>query len=334
MIKKTKKILIISHFHLKQTTGMNIMCSDNFERGITMKIKVKQLLVTGITLTTISLVGGCSLFDGNSADYAAKTDSGTITKEQLYEHMVDKVGERTLDELITLKVLEKKYKVSNGEIDDEIKRLKAEFGNTFKDFLAQNGVSNEEQLRDVIKLDKLKQKLALDHIKVKEKDLKDLYQQKKPELRVSHILVADEQQAKDIKGKIDAGEDFGSLAKEFSLDVATKEKGGDIGYFKDGDMLQPFQDAARKLKPGEVSQPVHTDFGYHIIKLIDEKKLPSFEKMKPQLESELITKKIDQSKINAEIQKLLDKEHIKIGEDKLKDLYKNNSKSIEQPTPK
>lgn len=310
------------------------MCSDNFERGITMKIKVKQLLVTGITLSTITLVGGCSLFDGNSADYAAKTDSGTITKEQLYEHMVDKVGERTLDELITLKVLEKKYKVPNGEIDDEIKRLKAEFGNTFKDFLAQNGVSNEEQLRDVIKLDKLKQKLALDHIKVKEKDLKDLYQQKKPELRVSHILVADEQQAKDIKGKIDAGEDFGSLAKEFSLDVATKEKGGDIGYFKDGDMLQPFQEAARKLKPGEVSQPVHTDFGYHIIKLIDEKKLPSFEKMKPQLEGELIAKKIDQSKINAEIQKLLDKEHIKIGEEKLKDLYKNNSKSIEQPTPK
>ncbi|ONG66825.1 foldase [Bacillus cereus] len=295
---------------------------------------MKQLLVTGITLSTITLVGGCSLFDGNSADYAAKTDSGTITKEQLYEHMVDKVGERTLDELITLKVLEKKYKVPNGEIDDEIKRLKAEFGNTFKDFLAQNGVSNEEQLRDVIKLDKLKQKLALDHIKVKEKDLKDLYQQKKPELRVSHILVADEQQAKDIKGKIDAGEDFGSLAKEFSLDVATKEKGGDIGYFKDGDMLQPFQEAARKLKPGEVSQPVHTDFGYHIIKLIDEKKLPSFEKMKPQLEGELIAKKIDQSKINAEIQKLLDKEHIKIGEEKLKDLYKNNSKSIEQPTPK
>ncbi|WP_433775122.1 peptidylprolyl isomerase [Bacillus wiedmannii] len=200
--------------------------------------------------------------------------------------------------------------------------------------LPQNGVSNEEQLRDVIKLDKLKQKLALDHIKVKETDLKELYNEKKPELRVSHILVSNEQQAKDIKSKIDAGNDFGSLAKEFSLDVATKEKGGDIGYFKDGDMLQPFQDAARKLKPEEVSPPVHTDFGYHIIKLIDEKKLPSFEKMKPQLESELISKKMDQNKLNAEIQKLLDKDHIKISEEKLKDMYKNNSKSIEQSARK
>ncbi|MDR4395571.1 peptidylprolyl isomerase, partial [Bacillus paranthracis] len=119
---------------------------------------------------------------------------------------------------------------------------------------------------------------------------------KKPEIRVSHILVSDETLAKDIKSKIDSGEDFGSLAKEFSQDIATKEKGGDIGYFKEGDMVQAFQDAARKLKVGEVSQPVKTDFGYHVIKLLDEKKLPSFEQMKPQLQSELISNKMDQAK--------------------------------------
>lgn len=299
-----------------------------------MKSSVKQLIMTGLAVGSLTFVSGCSLFDSDSVEYAAKTDSGTISKDELYNRMVDKIGQRTLDDMITLTVLQKKYKVSDGEIDDEIKRLKSEFGNSFNDFLSQNGVNNEEQLKDVIKLDKLKQKLALEHLKIQDKDLKTLYEQKKPEMRVSHILVSDETLAKDIKSKIDSGEDFGSLAKEFSQDIATKEKGGDIGYFKEGDMVQAFQDAARKLKVGEVSQPVKTDFGYHVIKLLDEKKLPSFEQMKPQLQSELISNKMDQTKINAEIQKLLDKDNIKIGEEKLKDMYKINNQSKEKPSSK
>ncbi|MFB7351045.1 peptidylprolyl isomerase [Bacillus thuringiensis] len=299
-----------------------------------MKSSVKQLIMTGLAVGSLTFVSGCSLFDSDSVEYAAKTDSGTISKDELYNRMVDKIGQRTLDDLITLTVLQKKYKVSDGEIDDEIKRLKSEFGNSFNDFLSQNGVNNEEQLKDVIKLDKLKQKLALEHLKIQDKDFKALYEQKKPEIRVSHILVSDETLAKDIKSKIDSGEDFGSLAKEFSQDIATKEKGGDIGYFKEGDMVQAFQDAARKLKVGEVSQPVKTDFGYHVIKLLDEKKLPSFEQMKPQLQSELISNKMDQAKINAEIQKLLDKDNIKIGEEKLKDMYKITNQSKEKPSSK
>lgn len=299
-----------------------------------MKSSVKRLIMTGLAVGSLTFVSGCSLFDSGSVEYAAKTDSGTISKDELYNRMVDKIGQRTLDDMITLTVLQKKYKVSDGEIDDEIKRLKSEFGNSFNDFLSQNGVNNEEQLKDVIKLDKLKQKLALEHLKIQDKDLKALYEQKKPEMRVSHILVSDEALAKDIKSKIDSGEDFGSLAKEFSQDIATKEKGGDIGYFKEGDMVQAFQDAARKLKVGEVSQPVKTDFGYHVIKLLDEKKLPSFEQMKPQLQSELISNKMDQAKINAEIQKLLDKDNIKIGEEKLKDMYKITNQSKEKPSSK
>ncbi|MFJ7616197.1 foldase [Bacillus cereus] len=299
-----------------------------------MKSSVKRLIMTGLAVGSLTFVSGCSLFDSDSVEYAAKTDSGTISKDELYNRMVDKIGQRTLDDMITLTVLQKKYKVSDGEIDDEIKRLKSEFGNSFNDFLSQNGVSNEEQLKDVIKLDKLKQKLALEHLKIQDKDLKTLYEQKKPEIRVSHILVSDENLAKDIKSKIDSGEDFGSLAKEFSQDIATKEKGGDIGYFKEGDMVQAFQDAARKLKVGEVSQPVKTEFGYHVIKLLDEKKLPSFEQMKPQLQSELISNKMDQAKINAEIQKLLDKDNIKIGEEKLKDMYKITNQSKEKPLSK
>lgn len=299
-----------------------------------MKSSVKRLIMTGLAVGSLTFVSGCSLFDSDSVEYAAKTDSGTISKDDLYNRMVDKIGQRTLDDMITLTVLQKKYKVSDGEIDDEIKRLKSEFGNSFNDFLSQNGVSNEEQLKDVIKLDKLKQKLALEHLKIQDKDLKTLYEQKKPEIRVSHILVSDENLAKDIKSKIDSGEDFGSLAKEFSQDIATKEKGGDIGYFKEGDMVQAFQDAARKLKVGEVSQPVKTEFGYHVIKLLDEKKLPSFEQMKPQLQSELISNKMDQTKINAEIQKLLDKDNIKIGEEKLKDMYKITNQSKEKPLSK
>ncbi len=80
-----------------------------------------------------------------------------------------------------------------------------------------------------------------------------------------HILVKTEEEAKDILAKLDAGEDFGSLAAQFSLDTSNSNNGGDLGWFFHGMMVQEFDDAAYALKVGEVSAPVKTEFGYHII---------------------------------------------------------------------
>ncbi|HMA38357.1 MAG TPA: peptidylprolyl isomerase, partial [Chloroflexia bacterium] len=94
------------------------------------------------------------------------------------------------------------------------------------------------------------------------------------EVHVQHILVADEALAKQIKDQLDKGADFAALAAQYSTDTSNKDKGGDLGWFaptaKGGPMVQEFSDAAFALtKPGQISAPVKSQFGWHIIRLIE-----------------------------------------------------------------
>lgn len=85
-------------------------------------------------------------------------------------------------------------------------------------------------------------------------------------MRASHILVDDYDTAEKIINKLDDGYDFSKLAKQYSLDTATSESGGDIGYFEEGDMVEEFEEAVKNLEINEyTSVPVLSDYGYHII---------------------------------------------------------------------
>ena len=87
-------------------------------------------------------------------------------------------------------------------------------------------------------------------------------------VKASHILVDSEQDAKDIKTMIDNGDDFAVLARKYSS-CPSKAVGGDLGYFKRGQMVKPFEEAAFSLPVGVVSNPVKTQFGWHLIKVTD-----------------------------------------------------------------
>ncbi len=120
-------------------------------------------------------------------------------------------------------------------------------------------------------------------IKVKDKA------ERVPQIKASHILIdfkdengkIDEEKAlklaKEIRQRILNGEDFGELAKKYSKDKGSAAKGGDLGYFKRRMMVQEFDSVAFSLKVGEISEPVKTRFGYHIIKVTDRRAYPSFE---------------------------------------------------------
>jgi len=132
--------------------------------------------------------------------------------------------------------------------------------------------------------------------KVDDREVKEFYD-KNPsqfesgeEVRVSHILLNTEAEAKAALERIKKGEDFSRLAKALSKDPGSAGKGGDIGFFGRGRMIPEFEHAAFRLHPGEVSNPVKTQFGYHIIKVTGRKegKLLDFEEVKDSIKRHLI----------------------------------------------
>ena len=85
------------------------------------------------------------------------------------------------------------------------------------------------------------------------------------EFRASHILVKDQGKAEEIYNRVKNGESFASLAHQYST-CPRKEKGGDLGWFKEGQMVPPFENSVRKMSTGSISRPVRTQFGWHVIK--------------------------------------------------------------------
>jgi len=133
---------------------------------------------------------------------------------------------------------------------------------------------------------------------VTEEEMKKAYEaeaakiSQKERIRARHILVNSEQEAKQIVERLNKGEKFDDLAKKYSLD-GSKDYGGDLGYFSEGEMVPEFSKAAFALQPGQISAPVKTDFGWHIIKLEDRKKgaAQPYDQVKTALKNILLRKK-------------------------------------------
>nr|WP_047581938.1 peptidylprolyl isomerase [Methylobacterium sp. ZNC0032] len=109
------------------------------------------------------------------------------------------------------------------------------------------------------------------------------------EAHARHILVEDEAQAKAAVERLKKGEDFAKVAAELSKDPGSGKEGGDLGWFTKDRMVPEFAEAAFKLKKGEISEPVKSQFGWHVIKLEDKrsKPLPDFAAVKPQIDQYL-----------------------------------------------
>jgi peptidyl-prolyl cis-trans isomerase D len=116
-----------------------------------------------------------------------------------------------------------------------------------------------------------------------------------------HILVATEDEAKAIVASLNTGADFAALAAEKSLDTSSGAKGGDLGWFARGAMAAPFEEAAFALKVGEISAPVQSDFGYHVIQVLGHEERPldaaQFQTYKDKVFSDFLKKLRDEGKV-------------------------------------
>ena len=122
-------------------------------------------------------------------------------------------------------------------------------------------------------------------------DLQSEAMKKNPQVRARHILVEKEDEAKALRARIVKGEDFGKLAQENSKDPGSGAQGGDLGYMQRGQTVPAFDEMLFKLKPGEMSEPVKTEFGYHIIKVEDHRLMPPLADLKDRIVLHLIQEK-------------------------------------------
>ena len=117
------------------------------------------------------------------------------------------------------------------------------------------------------------------------------------EVHARHILVATEDEAKAVRAELEGGRDFAELAKEKSTDPSAQQNGGDLGFFGKGMMVKPFEDAAFSLEAGKISEPIKSDFGWHIIKL-EEKRMsqpPTLQQIAPQLQQQVMFQNFEAS---------------------------------------
>ncbi|WP_077297202.1 peptidylprolyl isomerase [Virgibacillus pantothenticus] len=285
---------------------------------------MKKTAIAVTLAVSVLALGACSSGDDEAV---VETKAGNVTKEEFYEALKDRHGEKVLQELVTMEVLGDKYDVSDDQVDEEIKKMKDQLGDQY-DMAIEQQFGSEDELRNIIKISLLQEEAIAEDVKIKEEELKQLYDRKNTEVKAQHILVEDEKTAKEVKKKLDDGKDFSDLAKEYSTDDGSAEKGGDLGYFSAGQMVPEFEDAAYSMKKNEISDPVKTQHGFHIIKVNDkrekEEKLGKFEDVKEDLRRELLTKKMDPAKMQEKINKLIQDANVDVKIDKYKDMFKQN----------
>jgi foldase protein PrsA len=267
-------------------------------------------------MLALTLAGGVIALSAcnQSGSTVAESSAGDVTQDELYEAMKEKVGAQALQQLVYEKVLSEKYEVTEKELDAKVAELKEQLGENFEAALAQYGYADEDAFKETMKLGMMQEKAAMKSIKVTDKEVKEYYDNYKPEIKARHILVAEEKTALEVKSKLDAGEKFEDVSNTYSTDEAAKAAGGDLGWFGPGAMDPTFEEAAYALKKDEISAPVKTSFGYHVIQLTDKKEKKSYEEMKEQMEKELKSSKLTTEKINEIMQKEIKDAKVKISD--------------------
>ena len=305
--------------------------------------KGKIVLGVAIALSAILLTTGCKTKLKNGKEVAIKINGENITADDLYDELREKYAKYQIIDDIDKKIFNVIYK-GDKDIEEQVKNqyenYEAQYsqnGQSFDEVLENYGYKNAEEFKSELRLNFQRAKAVEDYIKdnISDKEIQKYYDENYAgDISAKHILisVSDEvseeealKKAKDLIKELNDGADFDTLAKENSNDPGSKDKGGDLGYFGKGQIVQEFEDAAYALKVNEYTkEPVKTSYGYHIILKTGEKEKKSLKKAKAEIIEKLIDQKQSEDKtitVTA-LDEIRKNYGLKFKDSKLKSIYK------------
>jgi foldase protein PrsA len=286
---------------------------------------MKKWLISSVAVIGIAALTACSNGEGDEDNNGAivETKAGNITQDEFYQALKEQqTSGQVLQQLVQTTVLAEEYEVSDEEVEKEIAFYQQKMGgeDAFNQAMEAQGL-NDEQVGKLIKEGLIQFKAATDGIEVTEEEMQELYEEQfKTEVAASHILVADEKTAEEVLTKLEEGEDFAGLAKEYSTDPGSKAQGGELGFFGKGKMYPEFEKAAFGLEKGEISEPVKSQAGFHIIKVTD-KKTTEFEDVKYEIEKTLLGQKASENPNTEKINQLMEDADIKVNDEQFEGLF-------------
>lgn len=265
--------------------------------------KVFAIIVGAIVVIGLAVI---LIFSFTNREIVATVGDSKITKDELYDTLVKQGGANVLSQMIDAEIINQEVKkenieVTDEEIDAEMENYMAQFGGEemFEAALQQRGLTKDDLKGDIIQYVQI-EKLVDSRITISDEEINEYFEENKDKLgqeeqvKASHILVEDEKTAKDLKKQLDEGADFAELAKEHSKDPGSAENGGDLGFFGKGKMVKEFEEAAFAAKVDEITEPVKSEKGYHIIKVAEKKeaKEATLEENKEEIKDTLYRNKV------------------------------------------
>ena len=226
------------------------------------------------------------------------------TEQRSLIKRMDVLNQTIINIILMQEAKKEDIKVSDQEVDDILNEVPLPAGQTLEAIAQVQGFTLDEfksRIKDQIVIQRLlNQSLIVDVSNQEIEDYfntnKDLFKQKLS-VNASHILVNNSRDASDVLKELKKGRSFEEVAKELSIDPGTKDNGGNLGVFPKGVMIKEFEDAAFDLKVGEVSIPIKSPFGVHIIKVYDriEEKDANLEDSKDEIEELVRREKLNQA---------------------------------------